>query len=399
MQTLGIITEYNPLHYGHAYLMKRLREQLGADTALVCVMSGNFVQRGDFALVDKHSRAAAAVECGADLVLELPLPYATSSAERFARGAVETLVATGRMTHLGFGSECGDVQGLQAVAQGLCHQDYDGYLKEELKAGVSFPVARQRALTRLIGSQAALLETPNNALAVSYCQALQTLAPTVELVTVARVGAAHDGQAVGNIASASGVRQMVQGGQDVSQFLPEPMAEALERACGAGRAPVFANTCERAMLAKLRTMTLEDYRRLDEGGEGLYNRFYKESRTANSLDGLLMAVKTKRYPYARLRRMALWGYLGITAQDVPDTVPYVRVLAANEQGRAVLSQMRKTATVPVLTKPADVRVLSPQAQALFQLEVRATDLYALAYPALSQSHGGQEWLQGPVMVP
>lgn len=398
MQTLGIITEYNPLHYGHAYLMEQLRKRLGADTAVVCAMSGNFVQRGDFALIGKHHRAAAAVACGADLVLELPVPWATSSAERFAQGGVATLVATGLLTHLGFGSECGDVDALQTVAKTLGHDQYPIRLKEALLTGISFPKAREQALAQLLGDQANLLSTPNNALAVSYCQALQTMAPQVQVVTIPRVGASHDGDAVGNIASASGVRQLVQAGEDVSRFLPAPMAKALEQEMAAGRAPVFASHSQRAILAKLRTMTLEDYRLLDEGNEGLYNRFYKESRTATSLDGLLMAVKTKRYPYARLRRMALWGYLGLSPQTVPDTVPYVRVLAANERGRDLLGQMRTTATVPVLTKPADVAKLSPQAQRLFEMEVRATDLYTLSYPDLTQALGAQEWRQGPVMI-
>ncbi len=398
MQTLGIITEYNPLHYGHAYLMKRLREISGSDTTIICVMSGNFVQRGDFAIVGKQSRATAAVHCGADLVLELPTPYATASAEQFAYGAVETLVSTGLLTHLGFGSECGDVSALQAGATALSHDQFPTLLKQALSTGVSFPTAREQALTALLGQQATLLSSPNNALAVSYCQALQTLAPAVQVVTIPRIGAPHDGDTVAGIASASGVRRLMEAGQDVSHLLPPPMFSALQQEMDAGRAPVLSATCERGILAKLRSMTLDDYRQLDGGNEGLYHRFYRESRTATSLEGLLSAVKTKRYPYARLRRMALWGYLGICPQDIPQTVPYLRVLAANQRGRACLAQMGETATVPILTKPADVRNLSPQAQRLFQLEANATDLYTLAYPDLSQATGGQEWRQTPQMV-
>ncbi|WP_409967633.1 nucleotidyltransferase family protein [Bengtsoniella intestinalis] len=398
MQTLGIITEYNPLHYGHAHLINRLREQLGSETAVICVMSGNFVQRGDFAIMDKHSRAAAAVHCGVDLVVELPLPYATAAAADFARGAVETLVATGLLTHLGFGSECGDSAALEEAAVALDHAHFPALLKQALSTGVSFPTAREQALRSLLGEKAALLSTPNNALAISYCQALQTIAPHVNVVTIPRIGAAHDGDTIGNIASASGVRRLIEAGQDVSHLLPPPMATALEQAITAGHAPVLAETCQRGILAKLRTMTLDDYRQLDTSNEGLYHRFYRESRTATSLEGLLSAVKTKRYPYARLRRMALWGYLGISPQDIPDAVPYIRILAANGRGRTLLSQMRATATVPILTKPADVSKLSDQAQRLFQLEATSTDLYTLAYPDLSQAQGGQEWRQGPVMI-
>ncbi len=397
MQILGIITEYNPLHLGHTHLMALMHQQF-PHHGIVCVMSGNFVQRGDFAIVGKHSRATAAVHCGADLVLELPLPYATAAAPDFARGAVETLVATGLLTHLGFGSECGDATALQAVAKALDHDQFPTLLKQALSTGVSFPTAREQALTTLLGQQATLLSSPNNALAVSYCQALQATAPHVNVVTIPRIGAPHDGDTVGNIASASGVRRLMEAGQDVSHLLPSPMATALQQEMDAGRTPVLSATCERGILAKLRSMTLDDYRQLDSGNEGLHHRFYRESRTATSLEGLLSAVKTKRYPYARLRRMALWGYLGITPQDKPKTAPYLRVLSANERGRTLLSQMRTTATVPVITKPADVSKLSPQAQTLFHLEAKATDLYTLAYPDLAQATGGQEWRQSPVMI-
>ena len=141
-----------------------------------------------------------------------------------------------------------------------------------------------------------------------------------------------------------------------------------------------------------------DFAALDEGREGLYHRLYEASRAACSVDEVCMAAKTKRYAYARLRRMVLWAYLGLTPAAFPAEVPYLRVLAANERGRGLLGRMRETASAPVLTKPADVRLLGEEARALFDLEVRATDLYALAYPDLRQAEGGSEWRTGPVIV-
>ena len=180
MQTAGIIIEYNPMHDGHLYLLEQVREQLGADTAFVGVMSGNFVQRGDFALLRKHARARAAVENGVDLVLELPLPWAVSSAERFARGGVEILTATGVVTHLAFGSECGDAAALERLAAALHHAAFPALLRQELERGDSFAAARQRALAQLVSPEdAALVSDPNNILGVEYCKALAERASAV----------------------------------------------------------------------------------------------------------------------------------------------------------------------------------------------------------------------------
>ena len=145
-------------------------------------------------------------------------------------------------------------------------------------------------------------------------------------------------------------------------------------------------------------MTAEEFAALDSGREGLGNRLFRATRTAPTLERVLAAAKTKRYAHARLRRMILWAYLGLTPEQVPAEMPYLRVLAANETGRALLGRMRKSADRPVLTKPADVRRLSPGAQALFALEARAADLYALAYPDLAAAAGGGAWREGPVIL-
>jgi predicted nucleotidyltransferase len=157
-------------------------------------------------------------------------------------------------------------------------------------------------------------------------------------------------------------------------------------------------TCERAVLARLRTMTQADFAALDQGREGLSNRLYEASRTATSVRQILEAAKTKRYAYARLRRMVLWAYLGLTPADCRSRLPYLRVLAANGTGRELLARMRETAEVPVLTKPNHVRRLNAEAQELFALETRAADLYALAYPDLSAAEGSRAWKEGPVIL-
>ena len=401
MQIAGIIIEYNPMHRGHAYMLEQVRARLGADTALIGVMSGNFVQRGDFAIVRKHARARAAVESGMDLVLELPLPWAVASAERFADGGVQVLERTGLVTNLTFGSECGDVVVLQRAAKALLSPELDDLIRRELTKGDSFAAARQRALAALLPEEdAALLESPNNTLGIEYCKALLRRGSGIRPMTVQRKGVSYHGsELTEELPSATLVRRLLREGERelALERMPEAMARVYEREEAAGRAPVFRENCERAILARLRSMSESDFAALDEGREGLYHRLYEASRTAVSVEEILETAKTKRYAYARLSRMTLWAWLGLTPADFPAEVPYLRVLAANGTGRALLARMRETASVPVLTKPADVRQLGPAARKLFDLEVRATDLYTLAYPALSAAGGGTEWKEGPVI--
>ena len=401
MQAAGIIIEYNPLHHGHLWLLEETRRLLGPDTALIGVMSGDFVQRGDFAILRRQARAKAAVESGVDLVLELPLSWAVGSAERFADGGVQVLLGTGLVGHIAFGSECGDVDAIQRMAKALLSPELDQMVRRELAKGDSYAAARQRALAALLPSEdAALLESPNNILGVEYCKALLRRDSAIHPLTVRRRGTGYHGTELeGGLASATLIRSLLRDGereQALDLMLPAMKAAYLEEEA-AGRAPVFRETCQRAILARLRSMSESDFAALDEGGEGLWNRLYDASRKAVSVENVLETAKTKRYAYTRLQRMVLWAYLGLTPADFPETVPYLRVLACNETGRTLLARMRETALAPVLTKPADVRRLGPEAQELFELEARAADLYALAYPELSAAVGGSLWREGPVI--
>lgn len=401
MGAAGIIVEYNPLHSGHLRLLEAGRAALGPDTAMVCVMSGNFVQRGDFALLRKHARARAAVESGADLVLELPLPWAVSSAEGFAAGGVQALAATRSRAETSPHSLPNSRCSTTPVAAALLAPSFRDRLREVLPGAVSFAAARQRALTGLLPEEdAALLESPNNILGIEYCKALLGQNAPLRPVTIRREGSAHDGTlAPDTHPSASGLRALLRQGkrEEALSLLPPAVARAYELEEAAGRAPVFWENSHRAILARLRSMTAADFAALDQGREGIWNRLYDASRAAASLPELLAAAKTKRYAMARLRRMVLWAYLGLTPGDMPERVPYLRVLAANGTGCRLLSRMREAAAVPVLTRPAQVRRLGPEARRLFELEVRATDLYTLAYPRLSAA-GGTEWREGPVIL-
>lgn len=396
MAAAGIITEYDPLHMGHVHLMAEARRLLGPDTGIICVMSGNYVQRGDFAIVGKLARAAAAVRSGADLVLELPVPWALSSAEGFAAGAVELLKATGAVTHLVFGSEIGDAAPLVRCAEALCAEDFPEKLREELKRGDSFPAARQRALKAMVPEEdAAALSRPNDTLGVEYCKALR--GSGVRPVAVPRRGAGHGSEtAEGGFVSASAIRALVRRGEEEAALglMAPAMAAAYREEEAAGRAPAGIWNCERAILARLRFLEEADWAALDPGNEGLYRRFARASSSAASVAELLETVKTKRYPLARLRRTVFRAYLGLPPAP-PEKPAYLRVLAANRRGTVLLAGMRTTAALPVLTKPAAVRRLGPEAQSLFGLEVRADRLYALACP--DPAAVPDEWRTGPVI--
>lgn len=398
MPVAGIICEYNPFHLGHARMIENLRRQ-GMD-GIVCAMSGNFVQRGEFALLSKQARAEMAVRCGADLVLEVPTPWSASGAENFARGGAALLEETGVVTHLAFGSECGDVSALDHLAEILDSREYESALQRNLRSGRSFAVCRRMAAAELLGEEtAALLDLPNNNLGVEYCRALHRMHSRMKVITLPREGAEHDSAPCDGIASASCIRKLLRRGNaaEAVQYLPRESAEILLREMAAGRAPVYMEQCERAVLARLRCMNEADFAPYDGGGEGLYRRVYRAVQEECTVRGILDAAKTKRYSHARLRRLLLAAYLELPTDPLPERLPYLRLLAANERGRQLLREMRDQ-HAPVLTKPADVASLGREAEKLFTEEARRTDLYTLAYPNLQESRCGADWRAVPILL-
>lgn len=394
MAALGMICEWNPFHLGHAWLLRELKRCYGLP--VVCVMSGNFVQRGEPAIAEKHARAAMALRCGADVVFELPTVWAMATAEHFARGGVALLRRTGVVTQVAFGSECGDAAALGRVASCLTGGAFRAALQRRLAGGETFAVCRERAVAELLGPEdAALLREPNNILGIEYCKALQ--GSGLGVVTLPRTGAQHDGAVSGGIASASEIRRLLHAEETARamEFLPPEAAEVLRRETELGRAPVTLENCERAVLAKLRSLREEDFLPYDGGGEGLYRRVYRAVRTAASYEEILALAKTKRYPMARLRRMLLAAWLELP--QPPEEVPYLRLLGAGKDGRALLRQMQRSG-VPILTKPADVGRLGPAAQELFARECAWTDLYTLGMPSLRWSACGSDWRTTPILL-
>ena len=384
---IGIVAEYNPFHNGHARLIEQTRAQLGAVCPVVCVMSGDFVQRGSPAVYSKFARAEAAVRCGADLVLELPLPWSLSSAEGFARGAVGLLGSLGVVTHLSFGSECGELDPLLG-------ED----LRAELRSGIPFAAARQQAVARRVGALAELLQAPNNILAVEYLKAIYDQRLELHPLTVLRTGAQHDRFAEGNIRSASELRMRIGAGEDVSAFLPRAAAEIFAREKTRGRGPVLPEALESALLSRLRMLPQTVYNALPGATEGLGNSLYRAAHEEPTLDGVLAAAKSKRYALARIRRMTMCAALGVTAGMDGGTPPYARVLAIGAQGRELLRAIDMRASVPVITKPAAGRSLPGPAGEIFALTADAHDLYVLGCPAREERRCGGDWRASPFVL-
>ena len=383
METAGIVAEYNPFHRGHAWHIAETRRRLGGDAPVVCVMSGHWVQRGECALADKWLRAALALDRGADLVVELPTPWAMASAESFARGAVSLLAATGVVDVLSFGSETGELAPLEEAAAALDAPEYPEKLRAALGRGLSFPAARQEA------AGAACLSAPNNNLGVEYLRSLRALGSTIRPLTVPRQGAGHDGPAAGGFAAAAELRRLLRAGrgEEAAPYLTAPWSGEL----------ADMQHIERAVLARLRTMGEGDWAALPDGGgaEGLPSRLAKAAREAVSLEDFYTRAKTRRYTHARLRRLALAAFLGLRAAERPAAPPYVRVLGLGGRGRALLRKMKDTCPLPVIVKPAQARELDGPARTLFESEARYTDLYGLCFPAPRPC--GAEWIHSPVV--
>lgn len=396
MKITGVICEYNPFHSGHALQLKKARELSGKESALVCVMGGNFVQRGEPALVSKHVRAEMAAGGGADLVLELPLPWAVASARRFAEGGVALLKGIGA-DFISFGAECPDARRLWGLAHMLADGSCDELIRAELATGISYAAARERAAEKLAPADAMLLREPNNILAVEYLAAMARRGSGMTPLPVERAFAGHDGGPQGDWAGASHIRAAAASGGEYARFMPPQAAALLRRELEAGRTPDQERLDAMIMLT-LRTMTPEAYSRLPDAGEGLGARLARFAAVENTVKAVLDGVKTKRYAYARLRRMVLAALLGITAEAQAGEPPYIRVLALGERGREALREIKARTRLPLVTKPAAVRLLPERAREIFALEARAGDIYALTFKNPEERRGGTEWTTSPAVL-
>lgn len=360
MAVTGIICEYNPLHLGHKKQLDTIRAG-DPEGAIVCLMSGNYVQRGKPAIMDKSLRAQAAILSGADLVLELPITASLSSAEGFASEGVRIL--KGFCDQLCFGAETADRSLLMDTARTLLSDDFSTALVQQLDRGLSFPVAREAALGQL-GLGEAAVSLPNDILATEYCKAILSQNATLEPMPIPRRGDYHDNRADPENPSATAVRALILENAPWQAYVPENA-----RGCFEGAALHDLAFGERAILAKLRTMSDGEFEALPYGSEGLWRKLMHNSRCCASLEDILTRTKSKRYTRTRLDRMVMCAFLGISREMLLADAPYVRVLALNDKGRSVLKKARLCGTFLNAGQVPD--------DPYWLLEKRAGDLYGL----------------------
>lgn len=372
----AVICELDPLHWGHRLLFRHARER---SDALAVVLSGNFVQRGEASALDKWARTRLALENGADLVLELPLPWACAGAERFASGGIRLLNSLGNVDLLFFGSETADLPLLQKAADALLSPEFSRKLAKLPEDGEPFARRREKVLREMVGEEVLTpLRSPNDILAIEYLKALRVEGSPIVPMAFPRQGAGHHERGTGKaLRSAGELRELLRRGLPLDGLAPESTAACIEEERALGRCPADLSRLDRAMLWRLRSLTAEDFASLPDVSEGLENRLYAAARQAGGFGEFCALAKTKRYSLARIRRLGLYAALGIS-RNLPPAPLYLRVLGMNRAGERILAESRPS--LPIAARPGDFRKLGGDALKLFRLEARADDLYALACP-------------------
>ena len=370
---IGIVAEYNPFHAGHAYQIDKAREMAGEGCTVIAVMSGDFVQRGEWAIQPKAMRAEAACRDGADVVFELPLPWCLSSAEGFARGAVSLLLSLG-ITHLSFGSESADLDQLSATASRISAPGFEEDVKACLRTRPNLTYPQARAF--VLGEDS--VSSPNDLLAVEYLLALR--GTSVVPLPVKRFGSGHDEAGESICPSASELRSRIVSG---SISVPHVSPSVMEVAC----------------LSRLRQMDKDAFLSLPDCADGLGSRIWNAVREGSSLQQICDIAKTRRYTHSRVRRAVMCAVLGLKSGDNIGAPPYARLLAMNGCGRQFLSSVKGSVTIPFITLPKELEERgSLRARRVFAVGASAHDLYTLAFPPLADTKCGEDFRTGPAIV-
>lgn len=409
MNILGIIAEYNPFHNGHKYHLETAKKI--ADCAYaVCIMSGHFTQRGDTALLDKWKRAQMAVASGADLVIELPAVFAVRSAEKFAEHAILLLHRLGIITHLGFGAETNQPQLLQRAALAFDQPKVRQNIKQRLTDGKPYPQAVSEAVRQFLGTDDAFLNEPNNILAVEYMKALYKHRLPIIPVPITRRAAKHNSKTwTGSIASATAIRHAVY----AAETPPANLLMALPLTTYKLLLSAYRNNelsdLERLspiLLASLRRKSAEELLKVPGISEGLEYKIASCAQKATSIRELAFLLKSKRYPLTRLQRILIHCLLQTDRQALIklDALGplYARILAFNTPGRMLLRNIKKNASIPILTKTAPVfktPLHSPELRNMLSADLYATDLFRLSLGNQQLHTGAADFLTPPIYVP
>ncbi|OON89935.1 tRNA(Met) cytidine acetate ligase [Pyramidobacter sp. C12-8] len=382
---IGIVAEYNPFHRGHRYQIEEIKKR-NAGAAVISVLSSNFLQRGVPALQDKWERARAAVHCGVDLAIELPLPFSCNNAGVFAGGAVALLKATGVVEAISFGME--DETDLLGAISAILVQEppaFKAVLQDFLKKGSSYAQARAEAAERLCPGAGALLGKPNNTLALAYAEAALRQQAEFELLPVRRVGTGYHDRSEGEIMSATGIREALLDGRTERAYraMPDKSAAILRGNIAAGRCCLDWKPLWLALRLLLMRAAKAELARYADMSEGIENRFFDQYPRCESFEELAERVATRRYPRTRVRRQLMGLLLNVGEADNQlfqrRGPAYIRPLAMNDRGRELLRLMRKKSALPVITKPAGLRG-DDYAQKIMTLEFRGAALWESLVP-------------------
>ncbi len=384
---LGIVAEYNPFHNGHLYHLKESKKITNADYT-VAVISGNFTERGDTSLVNKWIKTEAALNNGIDLVIELPVLYANSSAENFADGAVKILNLLG-VDYISFGSESDDIETFNKIATILNNEpkDYKILLSKELSTGISFPKARENALKKYLKLSSLPLSSPNNILGIEYLKSLKKHNSNIKPIIIKRYESNYnDLNYSGNIASATAIRNLIENKdyEKLKKLLPDSSYKLLMNEIKNNNIIPNLSCFEKEIIYSLRKMSLDEISNLPDVSEGLQNTIKKASINCNSLSDILNSIKSKRYTQTRIQRILLYALLGISKKDIElskKVLPYIRVLGFNENGKTILSKILKSNTeLKVITsvKKFNDSNTDKNLQTLLDKDILATNIYSLA---------------------
>ncbi|MDI3534539.1 MAG: hypothetical protein PWQ82_904 [Thermosediminibacterales bacterium] len=411
MKVVGLIAEYNPFHNGHLYHLKKTKKITEADFT-ICVMSGNFVQRGEPALVDKWARTKMALSAGIDLVIELPVCYAVGSAETFAFGSIKTLEATGVVDSICFGSESGDLRILKDISKVLLTEppEFIDILKKELKKGLVYPKARELALkyffesyksidTQILTNLIDTIKKPNNLLGIEYLKALSRLNSNITPLTIKRISNRNDCDFIkGKITSASKIRSQILLRKKLTlktlDYLPEFSQKVLLQEFKKGKGPIGMDDLTALMLGILRKSSLEQLRCYRDVSEGLENRILRFSKNSTTIHELLMAIKTKRYTLTRLQRILIHILLGIKQEYLADFDEnggprYLRILGFSSRASTLLKAIKKKSELPVIVKTAHYKKIQDHIlHKMIYFDLLSSDIYSLFFKNPFYRKGG-----------
>ncbi len=371
MKICAVIAEFNPFHNGHKRLIDEIRKK--GFTHVVAIMSGNFVQRGEPSVISKSAKVRSALLNGIDLVVEIPVVWALSSAEKYANAGIQIAKSLGCVDAAAFGSECGNIDALKKISSVLKSEEFELLLKKNLDLGISFPKAREMAVLDLISDKntANYLHFSNNILGVEYIKAAENLNFKADMFTIKR-------NKTLNYRSASEIRKMItDNNEEFKKYVPPSSFEIVSRETINKTAPCVLDNAEQSMIYKLRISSKEDILSLPDVNEGLENRILNAAKSCNSLSELLFSIKTKRYTMSRIKRILMCNFLGIDRSIQNNFVPYIRLLGTNFKGLEIMKSVKKFASLPIVSKYSHVTKLSKTAQKVFEYECLSSDLYSL----------------------